>query len=205
MKIARFGGTEGSNAARRLVGRVAAVGLLSTGSVLLLSSNAIASGSGLPSTILASPIPGLVPIPPGNENGPITQSNVGLVLGSNNGASSSLGQSLADGAVTAYIRSWNRQPTNGDAVVITAFEFKNAPYESSFIDDFDSQLQNDAGNGPFPVSSIPGASGAEVHTTTSGIASTEYIVSFAKGDTAFQVVVATSSGDLTSANAYISG
>ena len=158
MKIAWFGGTEGSNAARRLVGRMAAVGLLSTGSVLLLSSNAFASGSDLPSTILANSIPGLVPIPLGNENGPITQSNVGLVLGSDNGASSSLGQSLADGAVTAYIRSWNRQPANGDAVLITAFEFKTAPDESSFVDDFDGQLQNDAGNSSFPVSGIPGAS-----------------------------------------------
>jgi hypothetical protein len=201
MKIARFGDTERSNAARRLVGRMAAVGLLSTGSVLLLSSHAFATGSDLPSTILANSIPGLVPTPLGNENGPITQSNVGLVLGSDNGASSSLGQSLADGAVTAYIRSWNRQPPNGDAVVITAFEFKTAPDESSFMDDFDSQLQNDAGNTPFAVSGIPGASGAEVHTTTSGISSSEYIVSFAKGNTAFQVVVATSSGDLTSANA----
>ena len=140
MKIARFGGTEGSNAARRLVGRMAAVALLSTGSVLLLSSNAFTSGSDLPSTILANSIPGLVPTPLGNKNGPITPSNVGLVLGSDNGASSSLGQSLADGASRrTSVPGIASRPTG--IVLITAFEWKAAPDESSFVNDFDSRLR----------------------------------------------------------------
>ena len=52
------------------------------------------------------------------------------------------------------------------------------------------------------MTGIPGATGSEMHTTTSGITSSEYIVSFTKGNTAFAVVVATSSGDLPSTNGY---
>jgi len=122
-------------------------------------------------------------------------------LGSDNGPSSALGQGLTDGAVTAYIRSWNHQPSNGDAVVIFAFEFKTASDESSFVDGIDNQMRSQVGAEPLAVAGVPGASGADVHTSTSGTASSEYIVSFEKGNTAFQVVVATSSGDLTSADA----
>jgi hypothetical protein len=180
---------------------MAVVGILSAAPLFLLQSNAFASGSGLSSTIIASSLPGLVPTPLGTENGPITQSNVGLILGSGNGTSSALGQRLANGAVTAYVRSWNHQPSNGDAVVIFAFEFKTASDESSFVNGINNQMRSQAGNEPFAVAGIPGASGAEVHTSTSGPASSEYIVSFEKGNTAFEVAVATSSGDLTSADA----
>jgi hypothetical protein len=189
------------NAARYLVGRVAIVGLVSTASVFLLQTNAFASGSGgLSSTIVANPLPGLVPLPLGTENGPITQSNVDLVEGNDKSGSSALDQALADGTVTAYIRSWSHRPSNGDAVVITAFQFKNAPDESSFVNGFTNQLQSQS-SPQFAVTGIPGASGFEVHTAQSGIALTEYIVSFTKGNTAFQEFMATSSGDLTTANA----
>jgi hypothetical protein len=205
MRIARFGVLERSNAAKRLVGRVAVVVLLSTASVVLLQANAFASGSdGLSSTILANPVLGLVPLPLGTENGPITQSNVGLIEGNNKSASSALDQALANGTVTAYIRSWSHQPSNGDADVITAFQFKNASDETSFVNGFNSQLQSQssqAENAQFAVAGIPGASGIEVHTAQSGIALTEYIVSFTKGNTAFQEFMATSSGDLTTADA----
>ena len=205
MKIARFGVLERSNAAKRLVGRVAVVVLVSTASVVLLQANAFASvGDGLSSTILANPVLGLVPLPPGTANGPITQSNVGVIEGNNKSASSALDQALADGTVTAYIRSWSHQPSNGDADVITAFQFKNASDETSFVNGFNSQLQSQssqAGNAQFSVAGIPGASGIEVHTAQSGIALTEYIVSFTKGNTAFQEFMATSSGDLTTADA----
>jgi hypothetical protein len=62
MNIARLDVTERPNARRRAVGRMAIIGLLATSSIFLLQSNAFASNSGLSSTILANPVPGLVPI-----------------------------------------------------------------------------------------------------------------------------------------------
>jgi hypothetical protein len=207
VKIGRFE-MNGSSAAKRLVGRVGVVGLLSTAPVFLLQSNAFGAGSdlgsGLSSTILANPVPGLVPLPLGTQNGPITQSDVGLVLGSDESASSALGQSLGDGTVSAYIRSWNHQPGDGDALVISAFGFKYASDETSFVNGLDSQLQSQAGqagNATIAVTGIPGAAGAEEHTSSSGLPLSEYLVSFSKGNTVFLEVVATASGDLTSANA----
>ena len=211
MKMARFEVMEGSSATRRLVGRLAVAGLLGAAPVLLWQSNAFASsdvgtglGSDLSSTILANPVPGLVPLPLGTQNGPITQSNVGLVFGSNESATSVLGQSLANGTVSAYIRSWSHQPSDGDAVVISALEFKYAADEASFVDGMNSWLGNQAGqagNATIAVTGIPGASGAELHTSSSGISLPEYFVSFAKGNTAFLEVIASESGDLTSATA----
>jgi hypothetical protein len=202
MKMARFGALERSNAARRHVGRVAVVGLLSTASLFLLPANAFASGDGgLSSTILASTLPGLVPLPIGPQNGPITQSNVDVVEGNNKTGISALDQALAAGTLTAYIRTWTHQPSNGDAVVVTAFQFKYASDENSFVNSFDGQLQSQAGTAQFAVAGIPSASGFEVHTTASGVAVTEYVVSFARGNTAFLEFVATTSGDLTAADA----
>jgi hypothetical protein len=204
MKIARFEVMGRSSAARRLVGTVAVAGLLSTAPLFLLQSNAFASGSSLSSTILANPVPGLVALPLGAENGPITQSNVGLVEGNDKSGVSALDQALADGTVTAFIRSWGHQPTNGDALVITAFQFKNASDETSFVNGFNSQTRSQsgqAGNAQFAVAGIPGASGVDVHTAQSGTALSEYIVSFTKGNTAFEEFMVTSSGDLTTADA----
>jgi hypothetical protein len=201
MKMARFEVLERSNAARRLVGRVALVGMLSTASVFLLQANAFASDSDLSSVVLANTVPGLVPLPLGPQNGPITQSNVDVVEGDDKGGTSELDQALADGRVTAYIRSWNHQPSNGDAVVITAFQFKYASDENSFVNGFDGQMQSQAGNAQFAVAGVPGASGFEVHTTASGVALSEYVVSFTKGNMAFEEFMATTSGDLTAADA----
>jgi hypothetical protein len=149
-------------------------------------------------------VPGLVPLPLGAQNGPITQSDVGLVFGSNESASSTLGQSLANGTVSAYIRSWNHQPSDGDAVLISAFQFKYASDETSFVNGMDSWLGSQAGqagNAAIAVTGVPGAAGTELHTSSSGVPLSEYFVTFAKGNTAFLEVIATASGDLTSANA----
>jgi len=126
---------------------------------------------------------------------------VGVVEGDNKTGASALDQALAAGTVTAYIRTWTHQPSNGDAVLITAFQFKYASDENSFVNSFDGQLQSQAGTVPFAVAGIPSASGFQLHTTASGIALSEYVVSFTKGNTAFQEFMATTSGDLTTADA----
>ena len=205
MTIMQFGVAEGSNTVWRAIGsrgacRLAVILLLTTAYVFLMRSNAFAS-DGLSSVILSSSEPGLVAAPLGTYDGPITQSNVNAVMGSTTDATSALGQSLADGDVTGYIRSWDRQPSNGDAVVIAAFEFTNTSEENSFVDSLDADMRAQSGSEPLAVPRIWGASGAALLTSASGTPVSEYVVSFAKGDTAFQVGVASSSGDLTSADA----
>ena len=82
--------------------------------------------------------------------------------------------------------------------------FKYAADETSFVNGMSSWLgsqASQAGNATIAVTGIPGASGAELHTTSSGIPLSEYFVPFAKGNTAFLEVIATESGDLTSATA----
>jgi hypothetical protein len=189
MKIARFEVLKRMNAARYLVGRVAIVGLVSTASVFLLQTNAFASGSGgLSSTIVANPLPGLVPLPLGTENGPITQSNVDLVEGNDKSGSSALDQALADGTVTAYIRSWSHRPSNGDAVVITAFQFKNAPDESSFVNGFTNQLQSQSAvrsnrdSGRLRIRSAHSAIGHCAHGVHRVLHEGEYGISGVHGD-----------------------
>jgi hypothetical protein len=200
METAPFNAANGSNAARRVVGRLAVIVSLTFACVFVMQSNAFASG-GLSSIILSIPEPGLVAVPLGTYNGPITQSNVNAVMGSSTDATSSLGHSLADGSVTGYIRSWAHQPSDGDAVVIGAFQFTFAAEEVSFLDSLDTQMHSQSGSAPLTVPGIPGVSGAEVHTSASGTPLAEYEVTFEKGNTVFQVAVASSSGSLTSADA----
>ncbi len=189
-----------SHVAWRLIGKVAVVGLVTSPGLLFAAPGAGASG-GLSSIILAEPEPGLVAAAPGPYNGPLTQSNLGLVLGSAADGTNALGQSLASGDVTAYVRTWSRQPKNGDVVLILAFQFKSAPFESSFIDGLDGAIQRQAGATPLAVPGIPGAAGAAVQTSSSGTPLSEYVVAFAKGNTAFEIDIASSSGDLFGADA----
>jgi len=205
MTIMQFGVAGGSDTVGRAIGsrgacRLAVILLLTTAYVFLMRSNAFAS-DGLSSVILSSSEPGLVAAPPGTFDGPITQSNVNAVMGSTNDATSALGQSLADGGITGYIRSWDRQPSNGDAVVIAAFEFTNASEENSFVYSLDAAMRGQSGSEPLAVPGISGASGSALHTSASGTPLSEYVVSFAKGDTVFQVGVASSSGGLSGADA----
>jgi len=200
MGVAQSKLIERPKARPRLVGRCVVIAFLTAAYAFLMQSSAFASG-GLSSVILPNSEPGLVAAPPGDYNGPITQSNVGAVLGNSTGAGSALGQSLASGNVAGYIRTWGHQPANGDAVVIVAFEFTNASVESSFVNGLASGNQNQSGSTPVAVPGIPGASGSVTHPSTLGTAGSEYVVTFAKGNTAFDVDVASSSGDLTSADA----
>jgi surface antigen len=181
------------------IGTLAVAALVASAGLLFATPVAGASG-GLSSTILAEPQPGLVAATPGPYNGPLTESNVGLVLGSAAGASNALRQSLTSGDVTSYVRLWTRQPTNGDAVLILAFQFNNALLESSFLDGLDGALQGQTGGTPLAVPGIPGAAGAALQTSSSGTPVSEYVVAFAKGNTAFEINVASTSGDLTAAD-----
>jgi hypothetical protein len=191
----------GANAIWRLVGKIAVIVSLTTAYVFVMQSSAFASGS-LSSTILSIPEPGLVALPLGAYNGPITQTNIDAVMGSSSDSTGALGKALADGDVTGYIRTWAHQPSDGQAVVIGAFEFTFASEESSFLGSLNTQMHSQSGSEALAVPGISGASGAEVHTSTaSGTPLSEYEVTFQKGNLVFQVAVVSSSGGLTSADA----
>jgi len=200
MEITLHQVAERPNARWRFVVRLAVAMFLTIVGVVLLQSSAFAS-SGLSSVILTNSEPGLVAVPLGAYNGPITQSSVAKVMGSIDGPTSWLGQSLAAGTVTAYVRSWVHQPTNGDIVIIVGFQFTNGSDESSFVNGLNDAMRSQSGSEPLAVAGIPDASGSAVHTSTSGTPQSNYVVTFAKGNTVFQLVVSSSLGDLTSADA----
>jgi hypothetical protein len=204
MKIAGLEVPWESNATSCHLGRIALVGLVAAASLFLVTGRASAAESAdapLSTTILSIPEPGFVAVPLGDGNGPITQSNVGQIL-SDDPTASEFGKSLADGDITAYLRSWSHQPNNGDAIIIFGYQFTYAGDEGAFMGGLNGQLRRESGGALFDVADIPGAVGAEAHTTTaSNVPITEYVVSFTKGNEAFQVVVATTSGDLTNTDA----
>ncbi|HVA09028.1 MAG TPA: hypothetical protein VNG12_20020 [Acidimicrobiales bacterium] len=167
--------------------------------LLLQPPWASATGT-LSSIILVEPLPGLVAAPPGGYNGPITQSNLSLVT-ANDMVASHFAQDLTTGDVTGYLRLWQRQPNNGDGVVISAFQFQTSDAAWAFAGGFSGSLQGRASAAPFAVPGLDAAAGYEVHTSVAGVPRTEFLVSFVRGNTAVQVIVATQAGDLTAANA----
>jgi hypothetical protein len=191
----------GSNRSRRMALRLACVGAVGTAVLVAAPLRALAAGD-LSSVILSETIPGLVVAPPGNENGPITQTNISAVLG---GASSpavtELGDQLKSGDVSGYIRAWRHEPPNGDAVVINAFAFSNPGDGQSFLGGVVGGLQQQAGVTPFAVPGVAGATGYTIHSSTQGTPITEYLIAFEKGNTYYQISVVSESGDLSSNDA----
>ena len=146
-----------------------------------------------------STIPGMVAAPLGTQNGPIDRANLQL-LGMNPTAASTLLQHIDNGDVSGYIRLWSHQPPNGDAVLISAFQFQNPDAAGAWLAGENSSLAGHVSG--FAVPSISGAEGYTTATSTStGIPATTNMVFFDKGNISFQVGVVTESGDLTSADA----
>jgi hypothetical protein len=160
---------------------------------------ASASPDNTPPVLLADTLPGLVPSPPGPTNGPINQSNVGL-FGDKGGQLATLVRRLADGQVTGQLRFWRHQPPNGDGVVISAFQFTDRKALAAFLGGLDFGYGRVATR-TFPVRGLLGASGYTAPVSASGNQATAFVVTFAKGSTAFEVQVITASGDLTPADA----
>jgi hypothetical protein len=205
VKSSRLAPVGSSNRTRRLLGTLAAVGMIGAAGLTFLGPWATAANpeDNLSTVVLSDAGPGMVAAPAGEYNGPVTPSNLSLVAGSNATATAQLSQGLSSGAVSAYIRFWNRQPANGDAVIVSAFTFTRAAEENAFATNSVAAVQNLSGATPFAVPSPPGASGFTVHTSSSGTLVSEYSVEFVKGDTQFQIVVASTTGDLTSSNAIL--
>jgi hypothetical protein len=150
------------------------------------------------STVVLSqlPLPDYQANPAGATNGPITESNISE-FGPDSGI---IEQHIASGDITGYVRSWDQQPPNGNAVVILAITFSNPSGIPSFLAGFD-QAANSHYVSQFPVPGIENATGYKTTTTSqSGVAETVYVVDFAKGNSAFLVEGATQSGPLSQNN-----
>jgi len=108
--------------------------LLLTSAALLGAQSVAAAMTSLSSVVLSQTLPGMVAAPPGVRNGPINESNIGLVTGgSSSFEATQFGQLLASGNVNGYVRSWVHEPVNGDAVVICAFQFLDPGQAASFV------------------------------------------------------------------------
>jgi len=170
------------------------------GACLVVTPSVATAASNLSSVVISNTFPGLVAAPPGDRNGPITQSNLSVVTGGNNGAAEQqFGELLASGNVSGYIRAWTHQPPNGDGVVITALQFPDSGSATQFVNAQSGTTPQ--GASPIDVSSIEGATGFSVQTSDSGESLTEHVVIFSRERTAILMVVVTHSGDLTAQEA----
>jgi len=149
----------------------------------------------LSSVVLPQTLPGLVADPPGPTNGPITQANAS-VLGASSTGTSAIKQQLANGDLSGYLRVWTRQPHNGDDAVILALNISDPTQVGTFLAGF-NHGESSVATSSFSVPGISGASGFLDHRPESGQPATEYSITFARGNTVFEVDFATITGDIT--------
>jgi hypothetical protein len=166
---------------------------------LFVAAAASATSEGLSTVILSDTLPGLITTSPGVTNGPLTQSSAKL-FGGNSAEVAVLGQKLADGQMSGYLRVWLHQPLNGDAVVIGAFSFQDPSAVASFLSGLESG-SHQVGAIEFAVPDLLGATGYSMGPSALGRNADAYSLQFAKGDIAFAVDVESPPGQLTEADA----
>jgi hypothetical protein len=143
--------------------------------------------SGLSSTVISNALPGMVEAPAGPVNGPITPSELTSILGES-GPASALSQEIADGDVSAYLRAWSNEPSNGAFVEVIATQLPSLADASSALAGADHAVTG-IHFGHFPVGGIPHAIGVTLITNSQLGVVSEMIVQFAKGTDIFDVVV----------------
>src|ERR1700734_1893208 len=125
-----------------------------------------ASPSNLSSEIVSTTLPEFVATPLGPTNGPLTQATVNQFGGHAQGVVD-LGQQLANGNVTGYVRVWAHAPPDGDAIEVLAVHFSDPADIPGALSGFaDAASQADASQ--FTVPNIPGAIGREATLATAG-------------------------------------
>jgi hypothetical protein len=169
--------------------------LVSAASLLLFQDPAFAEPPDLPAVFLANSLPGFSAEPPGPTNGPIDGSNL-KYLGMSSSAASSMGQQIAAGRVSGFIRTWAHDPVDGDGVIISAFWFQKSHDLVEFTAGEGNGAQGASGI-PFLLPGLPGASGYSIEESNISV----FVVLFTKADTAFQVDVVNGSHDLTRSDA----
>lgn len=154
-----------------------------------------AGPTNLSTVVLSDSLPGFVANATGPTNGPINHSNL-KYFGMTAPDRSAIAAQIADGNVSGYIRTWVREPLNGDVVIITAVWFDDPAQTGEFMEGATNGARQ-VGGVPFAVPGISGATGYSLSTTSTP----EFIVTFGKGNTAFEVAAVSGGYDLTGADA----
>ncbi len=135
--------------------------------------------------LISNALPGMVEAPPGSLNGALTPSELNSTLGSS-GPTGALGQAIADGDVSAYVRTWSNQPPNGAFIQVIAAQFPSLADASAALAGADHAVSG-IHFGHFPVPEIPQAEGFSVIANSEAGVVTESVVQFAKGAVLFEV------------------
>jgi len=170
----------------------------------LQSSAAFASG-GLSSIVLSKALPGFVQTAPGPDNGPLTQASVATVFASGTAAQrSEISEMLSSSQLSGFVRVWHSEPLTGDGLVEFAFQSPSATELSFLLGGFQKGAESSvtANHGhTFVVSGISDTQGYDVNFASGDPPVHEFIVAFAKGDSAFLLTLVSTKYDLTEADA----
>ena len=166
--------------------------------------SALASG-GLSSIVLSKSMPGWVASPAGNDNGPLTSSSINALFTTLTSAQrAQMNQAVTSGELSGYVRIWRSEPLVGDGMVELAFQSQSQYEISTLLGGFDrgaiAEIASARGS-RFAVPGVTDASGFYLDLTNDVPAVREYVVAFAKGDSAFLMTLVTSKYDLTAADA----
>ncbi len=132
--------------------------------------------------VIPTPLPGFAPAPPGALNGPITSTTF-PAFSSDPAATAHTQATLA--AVpdyAGYIRTWNdREATGGqNDVVVYLFRIPDAGAATAFVAQIEAWYHQEPQSHPYPIASIPGASGFAL-SVSSPQPATEQVVIFRSG------------------------
>ena len=181
-----------------LLGTLAVVSL--GGLASAVASPAGAAGTLASGIVTGTGIPGLVAVPAGPFDGPLTTAQTSSVLG---GSGTAAGRDALDHAVAGYVRTWVRQPADGDIVDVVLVRFSSSSAADQALDAWNGTLGARAGVTTYPVPSVTGAFGYAIASRPAGGQGTSasYEVDFVTGPVLTRVTVATSTGSLSSADA----
>jgi hypothetical protein len=176
-------------------------------SMLVLSfsaSTAHASG-GVSSIILTKALPGFVESPPGQDNGPIVSSNMDVVFAGDTATQlAQVSQEMSNGHITGYVRLWRHQPLTGDGLLVTVFQAPASYSIATLLAGFENAASTQVAKFNGSTFSVPGvadAQGYNVNVTNETPPFREFTVAFAKGNTAFFMILVSSSDDLSESDA----
>ncbi len=162
------------------------------------SSGTATSGPPDLATEVLSILPGLVESPPGNTNGPLTSSNIGLFTTGSRAAA--MEQQISDGNMTGYIRTWTTEPPDGNGIVIVAFGLADPTQTGPFLAGANDGLRQGGGTEEV-VPGLSGATGFRYEVTTPEVSASEYLITFARGGTVFCVESVSHAGIASGAEA----
>ena len=135
--------------------------------------------------LISNALPGMVEAPAGPLNGALTPSELNSTFGSS-GPTGALSQAIANGDVSAYVRTWSNQPPNGAFVQVIAAQFPSLADASAALAGADHAVSG-VHFGHFPVPEIPQAEGFTVIANSEAGVVSESVVQFAKGAVLFDV------------------